>query len=72
MNENINLSNYSVSIRINNNIEHLTMDTFAVICDRFLFEELLDFIAQSPVGTIVYSGYRNKSRYFIHINPKEV
>lgn len=72
MNEkNINFSNYSVCVRIGYNIQYVDMDFLAVLCDKFLFEELCDIVAQSPSHTVVYSGFRNQTKFIITINPKE-
>ena len=46
------------------------MDIFAALVDRFLYEELVDILAQSPTHRIIYSGVRNKIRFVLQIGPK--
>ena len=70
MNEKINFSNYSVAIRIGDVIKSIDLDIFTTFCDRFLFEEINDLVAQSPVSTLIYSGVRNKTRFSLQITPK--
>ena len=71
MNEkNIDFSRYSVCVRIGYDIQYINMDVFAVLCDKFLFKELCDCIAQSSFGTVIYKGFRNKTKFIITINPK--
>ena len=73
MNEkNIDFARYSVRVCVGNCCQFVNMDIFAVLCDKFLFEELCDFVAQSPVSTIIYTGFRNKTKYTIEVNPKEM
>lgn len=66
------LSDYTVSVRVGNDVKYLTMDILAAISDKFLYEELCDTVAQSPFSLIVYSGVRNKTRFTIYISPKNV
>lgn len=68
----LNFSDYSVCVRIGYNIQYVDMDLLAVICDKFLFEELCDIVAQSPTNTVVYTGFRNKTKFIITIIPKEI
>lgn len=70
--KNIDFSRYSVCVRIGYDIQYINMDVFAVLCDKFLLEELCDCVAQSPAGTIIYTGFRNKTKFVITINPKEM
>ena len=70
MNENINLSLYIISIRIGNSVEYLPLDTFAAFCDKFLFDEICDLLAQSPLSAVIYSGFRNKTKFVLQIYPK--
>lgn len=71
MNENIDLSLYTISIRIGNSVEYLSLDTFTTFCDKFLFEEICDLLAQSPLSTVIYSGFRNKVKFVLQIYHKE-
>lgn len=70
MNEKINLSNYTVSVRIGDSVQFINLDVLAALCDKFLFEELTDIIAQSPTNTVIYSAVRNKTKFILQINPK--
>lgn len=72
MNENFNLSNHTVSIRIGDSVKFLDLDVFTALCDKFLYEELIDIIAQSPTDKVIYSGVRNKIRFVLQIYPKEI
>lgn len=64
-------SNYDISIRIGDSVKFIDLDVFAVLCDRFLYEELIDIITQCPTDKIVYSGVRNKIRFYLQIFPKQ-
>lgn len=71
MNENITLSNYCITIRVGFDFQYIDLDVFAAICDRFLYQELIDLLAQSPTNEIFYSSIRNKVKFVIHVRPKE-
>ena len=64
-------NNYSVSIRIGNSVEYLSLDAFAALCDKFLLQEILDLFASSPLSTVIYSGYRNQVKFTLQLYPKE-
>lgn len=54
------LSNYSLEVCINDIIKPLTLDVFAVMCDRYVYKRIVDFITRFSPSTYVYTFYNNK------------
>lgn len=59
-NETNKLSNYSIEVFINDTIEPLTLDVFAVMCDRYVYKKIVDYITRFSPSSYVYTFYNNK------------
>lgn len=71
MNENNILSNYNIEICINDIVKPLSLDVFTVMCDRYVYKRIIDFLTRCTPCAYVYTFYNNKIEGTLLFTKKE-
>lgn len=71
MNEKNILADYNIEICIDDTIEHISLDVFTAMCDRFIYKKIVDFLTRRPISVYVHTFYNNKIEAFYQFTKKE-